>query len=381
MRIKRNWSISAGFVLAVAAVVLSFSGCSSNSDQASTPVEPNYQSVPLGKQAPGIQRAIEVQNKYNASLMRLNDVVGVGTGLDAEGAPAIIVFTKTGANHNLPTVLEGTPVQQDVIGEVVAYQYNPNAKGGNSGGGSGSGGHGGHGGGGSTINPAGRFTRPVPIGVSTGNINECASGTISCRVKDANGNFYALSNNHVFARENAASLGESEVQPGRYDVSCAVNNADIIGTLTAFKPIVFSSTANNDIDAAIMAIANNSVGNATPSNGYGQPNHITTSASVGQAVQKYGRTTGQTYGTVSAINATITVGYTYGNAQFTGQIVIASSSRKSKFSAAGDSGSLIVTNDAAANPVALLFAGSSTTTIANPIDPVLSYFHVTIDGK
>src|SRR5262249_49153795 len=51
----------------------------------------------------------------------------------------------------------------------------------------------------------------------------------------------------------------------------------------------------------------------------------------------------------------------------------------SAFSAAGDSGSLIVTQ-AAAQPVALLFAGSSTTTIANPISDVTSAFGVTVVG-
>jgi hypothetical protein len=43
------------------------------------------------------------------------------------------------------------------------------------------------------------------------------------------------------------------------------------------------------------------------------------------------------------------------------------------FSAEGDSGSLIVTQ-AAANPVALLFAGSDTDTVANPVSNVLSFF-------
>ncbi len=44
----------------------------------------------------------------------------------------------------------------------------------------------------------------------------------------------------------------------------------------------------------------------------------------------------------------------------------------STFSAGGDSGSLIVTNDSNHQPVALLFAGSSTTTIGNPIGQVLT---------
>src|SRR5439155_878204 len=50
------------------------------------------------------------------------------------------------------------------------------------------------------------------------------------------------------------------------------------------------------------------------------------------------------------------------------------------FSGGGDSGSLIVTDDGNLNPVGLLFAGSSTVTIANRIDLVLNRFGVTIDG-
>src|SRR6185503_10546224 len=53
---------------------------------------------------------------------------------------------------------------------------------------------------------------------------------------------------------------------------------------------------------------------------------------------------------------------------YTNQVVINSST----FSAGGDSGSLIVTNNSCHQPVALLFAGSATTTIGNPIGEVLS---------
>ena len=52
---------------------------------------------------------------------------------------------------------------------------------------------------------------------------------------------------------------------------------------------------------------------------------------------------------------------------YTDQVVV----NGSGFSAGGDSGSLIVTSTAA-QPVALLFAGSSTQTIGNRIDQVLS---------
>jgi hypothetical protein len=106
---------------------------------------------------------------------------------------------------------------------------------------------------------------------------------------------------------------------------------------------------------------------------------------LGQNVKKSGRTTGLTRSSVSALNATINVGYTdecAGNSftvQYTGQIVI--SNRGSRFLAGGDSGSVMV-EDAAVNPraVGLLYAGSSSVAIANPIDDVLDHFNVTMVG-
>ncbi len=97
-------------------------------------------------------------------------------------------------------------------------------------------------------------------------------------------------------------------------------------------------------------------------------------------MQKYGRTTGLTHGTVSEISVTVNVCYEgfvvcTKWARFVDQIAITDGT----FSGGGDSGSLIVTHDANKYPVGLLFAGSSTRTIANPIGPVLQRFNVTID--
>ena len=60
--------------------------------------------------------------------------------------------------------------------------------------------------------------------------------------------------------------------------------------------------------------------------------------------------------------------YDTGVARFVGQVVVGGS-----FSDSGDSGSLIMT-EVGNHPVALLFAGSSSTTIGNPIDQVLAKF-------
>jgi hypothetical protein len=126
--------------------------------------------------------------------------------------------------------------------------------------------------------------------------------------------------------------------------------------------------------------------NTTPSGGYGKPNSLTyTQATgnppfIGQSVMKYGRTTRLTIGTINGINVTLSVCYNSScsrTATFIDQIAIGSNN----FSRAGDSGSLIVSNDANAYPIGLLFAGGGGITFANPIDAVLNSFNVSIDGK
>ncbi|MCH8745554.1 MAG: hypothetical protein IIB31_07905, partial [Chloroflexi bacterium] len=92
-------------------------------------------------------------------------------------------------------------------------------------------------------------------------------------------------------------------------------------------------------------------------------------------VKKYGRTTIETHGLVDSINASVRVSYASGTATFVEQIIITPGG----FSAGGDSGSLIVSEDGN-NPVALLFAGSSTVTIGSPIGLILERFNVTMDG-
>ena len=114
--------------------------------------------------------------------------------------------------------------------------------------------------------------------------------------------------------------------------------------------------------------------------GIGTISASTVAASVGQAVKKSGRTTGLSRSSVSGLNATVSVSYenecaggTAFTKTFTGQIV--TTNRGSKFLAGGDSGSLMV-EDVTTNPhaIGLLFAGSSTVAIAQPIDPVLAFF-------
>jgi hypothetical protein len=162
------------------------------------------------------------------------------------------------------------------------------------------------------------------------------------------------------------------IQPGTFDGGNAP--ADTLGTLADFEPINFGGV--NVFDAAIAEV-NDGVGgadvrNQTPSDGYGSPTTSVGNPAPRMKVQKYGRTTGQTKGRVWAVNASINVGYDYGVALFTGQVVV----RGGGFSAGGDSGSLIVDDNN--NPVGLLFAGGDSTTIFSPLQPILTRFGVAI---
>jgi len=296
------------------------------------------------KPAVGIAAVMAVQNRHTDRLMAIPGVVGTATGLGPNG-PAVIILTKAPGIAGIPSDLDGVPVIVKVTGEIRAL-----------------------------IDASGRFTRPVPIGVSTGH-PEITAGTIACRVKDVAGNVYALSNNHVYANENDASLGDNVLQPGALDGG---HGGDEIGTLDDFEPIVFKRNARNEIDAAIALSSVDDLDNGTPFGGYGIPNSEIVGAFVGQPVQKFGRTTGLTKGEITLVNVTVNVGYGPGKtAKFRDQIII----EPGTFSGPGDSGSLIVTDDANKNPVALLFAGSSSMTVGNRIDLVLTRFGVTIDGE
>ena len=112
----------------------------------------------------------------------------------------------------------------------------------------------------------------------------------------------------------------------------------------------------------------------------------TQAAALNMAVKKSGRTTGLTRSSISGLNATVNVGYSNECAggsftkTFTGQILI--SNKGSRFLNSGDSGSLMV-QDITTNPraVGLLFAGSSSVAVANPIGDVLSHHGATMVGQ
>jgi len=190
-----------------------------------------------------------------------------------------------------------------------------------------------------------------------------------------------MSNYHVLESDivpggngTVATAGDGAIQPGLIDVGCNKNNAQTVATL-----VLSHSLPDSNVDVAIAQVVTGMVNPSGSILEIGTISKSTVAASIGQLVKKSGRTTGLTHSRITGLNATVSVIYdnecaggTAFTKTFTNQVVIANSS--SSFLNSGDSGSLMV-EDVATNPraVGLLFAGSSTSAIANPIGEVLTF--------
>lgn len=204
--------------------------------------------------------------------------------------------------------------------------------------------------------------RPVRPGYSVGH-PDVTAGTIGAGCYDLSPlpgkppRYYVLSNNHVLANSNDANLGDPIYQPGPFDGG---GPGDAIGRLARYIPITFDGSCNY-VDAAIAEVPFDTIDRDIYWIGY--PTTAAVSAEVGMLVKKTGRTTHFTTGQVRVVKATVNVGYGGGKvARFCNQIIT------TDMSDGGDSGSLVL--DTENRPVGLLFAGSSTATILNPIAAV-----------
>jgi hypothetical protein len=234
-----------------------------------------------------------------------------------------------------------------------------------------------------------RRQRPAEGGYSVGHY-QITAGTIATCVYDilpggtTGGNpltgagipphFYILSNNHVLANVNNASIGDPILQPGPYDGG--TDPADRIAALSRFIPIMLEPPIprvlhRNLVDAAVAEGQFNDLDREIYWTGYVRGWRQKANVAVGTIVQKTGRTTNYTTGRITAINATVDVGYGSGRVgRFNDQIIL------TNMSAGGDSGSLVMTLDEVA--VGLLFAGSAVVTIANQIENVRSLLRVEV---
>ena len=241
---------------------------------------------------------------------------------------------------------------------------------------------------------------PIKLGTSggnstdkttTGNTTTCCSGTLGSLVSRG-GAFFILSNNHVLDKSGQGTIGDPITQPGLVDNNC--NAGTLVANLSqpaALKPTNGTlGPAPSNVDAAIAQIVLAAVdtsgtildlGKAGPSSIAAAPPSSTpavpaTVLGSNEGVAKSGRSSGLTCSTLSSISTNVSVTYkascngaTSFTSTFSNQVMI----NGGNFSAAGDSGSLVVTSDTA-RPLGLLFAGNSAGTIANPIQDVITAF-------
>lgn len=307
------------------------------------------------------------------------NIVGLGVGVkwtagQATGEPALLVLVsqklekaRLAAADLAPSKLAGVQTDVLAVGVLFAGGADSPAEG---------------------AQTLAKRVRPAEGGYSVGHF-QITAGTIATGAYDilpggsvsppAHGlgippRYYILSNNHVLANVNAASVGDPILQPGPFDGG--VNPADRIATLTRFVPITLSppvplASHNNLVDAAIAEVQFHDLDREIHWIGNVRGWRPKSGVAVGTVVKKTGRTTNFTTGRITAISATVDVNYGGGRvARLRDQFVT------TNLSAPGDSGSLVLTFDNVA--VGLLFAGSSVATIVNQIENVRSLLRVEV---
>ena len=212
---------------------------------------------------------------------------------------------------------------------------------------------------------------PVQMGTSGGSLDDhskafCCGGTLGSAV-NYNGALHILSNNHILARSGSAVAGEHTLQPGLIDFGCNGAASNFVGTFIG--NVVPLGTANVDVGLSLARTGQVAADGAILD--IGVPCDTIQAPAVGLAVKKSGRTTGLTTGNIISINTSVSIRYQKGcNSGKKFVVSYANQIVTGAMSAGGDSGSLLVTDSAAPHPVGLLYAGSSSTTIYNPIQDV-----------
>ena len=216
--------------------------------------------------------------------------------------------------------------------------------------------------------------RPASPASSIGHPSVSA-GTFGClvRKRGTTTGLYILSNSHVIANEGLARIGDPIIQPGKADGGRRAK--DEIAKLADWMPFKFSRAGYpNFVDAAIARVrSRNHVTSVIRGNGV--PTGASVSVRRDMKVQKTGRTTDRTTGTIKDVDFRIALQYkrptgTQGRVGFKQQVLC------TRFTSDGDSGSLVLNMNGKA--VGLHFAGSPSTSIFNRIAAVLNAFKIEI---
>jgi hypothetical protein len=336
----------------------------------------------IAMSSPEVQTAMAAQESVTPALMQQAGILGTAVGINDDGTTNVTVYVDretqnvTDVINSVPKQIGSVNVKVDVtdkfrsaIGSVEANAVT------------------------GTPHTA-KQTPPIQLGTSGGWSKDlangfCCGGTIGALVS-IGGVPHVLSNYHVFEADIVpggngivAMTGDPIIQPGLIDVNCNAAGAQTVATL-----VKKSSLPGSNVDCSVAQVVPGMVDPKGRILEVGAISKTTLPAALRQKVKKSGRTTGLTASVVSGLNATISV--TYDNEcaggvaftkTYTGQIVVRSSV-SNPFISGGDSGSLMVENkNKFPRPIGLLYASSSTTAIAQPIDEVLAFLGATMVGK
>ena len=233
--------------------------------------------------------------------------------------------------------------------------------------------------------------RPIPLGVSGGALDSlsappvyCIGGTLGALVADENGLQYVTGCNHVLnvGPNGNLPIGSEVVQPGLIDSGCVQNTSYEIGTLSAIVPLVLGSTAANKADAAMALVTPGDVSSSIF--GIGQVSETPATPVKNLTVQKVGRTTGYTTGTIALTGFQATIALEtkvaplgkpipHVDVHFVDLLKITPGT----FANLGDSGALVFTSGSCPQPVGVVIAVSMKNgvvqyVLANPVTDVLA---------
>jgi len=213
------------------------------------------------------------------------------------------------------------------------------------------------------------------------------AGTMGCLVRTLDGGLFGLTNNHISGLCNYSLDGEKILAPGHLDITANGLNPFTIGYHARSLPMVAGVPDNVDVgknqDAALFTIIDANAVSSMQGQTYDTPAAVTP-IQAAQQVEKVGRTTGHTTGTVIAQLA----GPFYVNYNVPGvctqivyfEPVFIVQGVGGAFSQPGDSGSLVTVNHGGQrSAVGIVYAGDSQgLSYILPLQPILTTLEVSL---
>lgn len=319
------------------------------------PPESVFQGAERQEVAEAAKRLREIQGRHQDAILDRPGVHGIGIGVDPATRKLIfhIAVDTVGPVPPLPAHIEGVPVEVERSSPPVLMNGGP------------------------LCEPchADPQSLPVPMGNSAFSATYCSACTLGFKACDREtGDIVYLTNAHCSTDSSGcagtAPIGSDTVHRGPLDAPFCAIETDIGDVARHRTP---SCVVGNTLDATKVrssaSLTSAYVRDIGTPRGFRRP-------WPGDAVQKSGRTTGHTYGTVEAVDYATDIRYCCGEARMIHQVKVDAAYRA--FLKGGDSGSALLDRSSPPWILGLLFAGAGDGSygIANSIVDLEEDFHI-----